>query len=100
MPKEKDDVATAEDLKKWLHKVICALTSSNEDIDISYVHDEQGLLFNVKVNSNDLGKVIGKEAKIANSVRTILRSAGRLHGLRASMKVDAGTGFQLKDDMR
>lgn len=43
------------------------------------IHDEmgpQGLLIQIKVNPDDVGKVIGKEGRIINAMRQILKAAG------------------------
>lgn len=82
-----------EKLQTWLTEIVSGLVTHAEDIKIIVVEDEQGILFTLEVNREDRGKVIGKEGAIANSIRTILRSAGQLIGVRVSMKVDAGTKF-------
>ena len=57
-----------------------------------------GVLFIVKVDENDRGKVIGKKGSIAEALRVITRSAGRLIDIRTSMKIEApGSRFAPKD---
>ena len=42
--------------------------------------DEKGLLYEVKVANSDMGKVIGKQGKVAKSIRTVMKSiAGKEH---------------------
>lgn len=89
-----------ENLKTWLTNIITGLVSYPDDIKIEQTMDEMGILFVVKVNESDRGKVIGREGVIANSIRTILRSAGRACDVKASMKIDAGTNFEIKKEAR
>jgi len=88
------------DLQLWLASVIKGLVPNPEDVNIVETADEQGILFTVTVHSEDRGKVIGKQGKIANAIRVVLRSAGMLNNIRASMKIDAGTDFAIKQEER
>lgn len=84
-------------LNKWLVAVIAGLVSNPDKVSVTSSEDEQGVLFVVTVSHDDVGKVIGKKGAIAQAVRTLLRSAGYLIDIRASMKVDApGSTFELK----
>ena len=38
--------------------------------------DKEGRLFEVKVGKDDVGKVIGKQGRIANAIRTVAKAAG------------------------
>ena len=88
-----------QNLQKWLTDLVSGLVSHPEEIDLTKQEDEQGILFVLKVHEEDRGKVIGKEGNIANAIRTVLRSAGRLIDVRASMKVDVpGSSFHPKDE--
>lgn len=86
-----------QSLQSWLESLIHGLVSFPQSVQIEKKIDEEGILFIVKVHESDRGKVIGKEGSIATAVRTVLRSAGRLIDLRASMKVDVpGSRFELR----
>lgn len=88
-------------ITSWLRTVIGGLVSQPDKVEIEKTTDEQGVLFTVKVSKEDAGKVIGKAGVIANAIRTLLRSAGFLLDMRASMKIDAdGSKFQIRDEDR
>lgn len=90
-----------KDLGSWLTIVLSRLVSMPDEIQVEKTIDEQGVLFTVTVASGDFGKVIGKKGVIAQALRTILRSAGYMEDLRASMKVEApNSTFNLKDEER
>lgn len=78
-----------EDLEGWLINLIQSLVSLPEKVNISYVKDDQGILFTVKVDERDLGRIIGREGTIAKSIRVLLRSYAYLAGdERVSMKIE------------
>ena len=60
-----------EELLKFL---VESLVEDKSAVEVSKEEDEKTLTFRVKVAENDIGKVIGKNGKTANSVRTILKS--------------------------
>lgn len=77
------------ELQDWLVVVISRLVSKPNEVSVEKSIDEQGVLFTVKVADTDTGKLIGKKGVVAQSLRTILRSAGYMEDMRVSMKVDA-----------
>lgn len=85
-------------LQSWLISVIKGIVSHPQEITIEKIEDDMGILFNVNVHENDRGKVIGKEGTIANAIRVILRSAGRLLDVKVSMKITVpGSNFKPKE---
>lgn len=78
----------SDQLQEWLGNIIKGLVSVPDSVEVEKTTDEMGVLYTVRVAPEDRGKVIGKEGSIANAIRTVLRSAGRLIDVRASMKVD------------
>ena len=90
---------TLDKLTEWLIQVVGGLVSKPDEVNVVRTEDEQGVLFTVKVAKEDAGKVIGKNGTIAGAIRTLLRSAGFMYDIRASMKVDApGSRFQLREE--
>jgi predicted RNA-binding protein YlqC (UPF0109 family) len=46
-----------------------------------------GKLYQVKVSRDDVGKVIGKEGRIASALRTVAKAAGAKSGVRVMVNV-------------
>lgn len=46
-----------------------------------------GVLFQVKVSKDDVGKVIGKEGRVASALRTVAKAAGAKQGVRVMVNV-------------
>lgn len=88
-------------IREWLISVIAGIVTHADDIQVSYVEDEMGVLYSVKVHAEDRGKVIGREGEHAKALRKLLRCAGMRFDVRASLKVDVPEReFKLRDEER
>lgn len=74
-----------DELLKFLVK---ALVENEDSVEVSKEEDEKAITYHVKVASNDIGKVIGKSGKTANSIRTILKSVGSKTHKRVFVKFE------------
>lgn len=61
-------------MEEILKTIITNLVENQEKVEISRVDDEKGILLKVKVAKEDMGKVIGKEGRVAKAIRTIMKS--------------------------
>ncbi len=59
-------------LKELVEFMARALVDNPEAVDVSEVDGEQTTVIELKVAKEDLGKVIGKQGRTAQSMRTIL----------------------------
>lgn len=51
--------------------------------------DEEGtLVFHLHVAPDDMGRVIGKQGRIAKAIRTVVRAAANKGGMRATVEID------------
>jgi uncharacterized protein len=63
--------------KAFLEHVLPWLVDHPEDVQISELEGERGgALYELTVNPEDMGKVIGRRGRIIRSIRTIARAAG------------------------
>ena len=88
------DDTNVEKLKLWLIKVISAIVVDPSALEIAITSDEMGILYVVKTIKEDQGKVIGKQGATAMALRTLLRAAGSMSGVRASLKIDSGSRYE------
>ena len=61
-------------MKEVLETIIKSLVDSPEAIEIKEVENEKTIVFEVKVAEEDFGKIIGRQGKIAQSIRTVMRA--------------------------
>lgn len=61
-------------MEKFLETMILNLVDNKEAVEINKVDSEISTTFEVKVAKEDMGKVIGKQGRLAKSIRTIMKS--------------------------
>ena len=61
-------------MKEVLETIILSLVEDKTAIQIEEKNNEKSITFEVKVAEKDMGKVIGKEGKIAKAIRTVMKS--------------------------
>lgn len=67
-------------MKEILETIIRNLVDNKDEIEIKELDGEKTIIFEVKVAESDMGKIIGKQGKIAHSIRTIMKAvASREH---------------------
>ncbi len=67
-------------MKDILETIILNLVDDKDAVQINEVEGEKSIIFEVKVAENDMGRVIGKQGRLAQSIRTVIKSiAGKEH---------------------
>ena len=67
-------------MKEILETLIKGLVEHKDEVTITEKEEGNSVVFEVKVNDSDMGKVIGKQGKIAKSIRIVMKSiAGKEH---------------------
>lgn len=64
-------------MKDILETIILHLVDNKEAVNITEVanpENEKDVTFEVKVAKNDMGRIIGKQGKVAKSIRTVMKS--------------------------
>ncbi len=61
-------------MKEILETIVKNLVDNQEAVEIKEVEGDKNIRFEVKVAEEDMGKIIGRQGKIAQSIRTIMRS--------------------------
>ncbi len=63
-------------MKEVLQTIIESLVDNKSEIQINQIDGEKSIVFEVKVAEEDMGRVIGKEGRIARAIRTIFKALG------------------------
>ncbi len=61
-------------MKEILEVVIKNLVDNPEEVSVKELEGEKSIVFEVKVSEADMGKVIGKQGRIAKSIRTVMKA--------------------------
>jgi predicted RNA-binding protein YlqC (UPF0109 family) len=62
-------------MQQLIRVIARALVDHPEDVQIQVKEDARGLVYELSVHPDDVGKVIGKQGRIAKAVRTVVTSA-------------------------
>lgn len=73
--------------QQFVEFVIKSLVSKPDEVKIERRIDEKGVLLELTVDPEDLGRVIGKRGATAQSVRTLLRALGTKNDARYNLKI-------------
>jgi uncharacterized protein len=73
-------------MKELLEAIVKALVDNPDQVQVGAIEGEQLTVLELRVHPNDLGRVIGREGHMADSIRTILAAAGMK--LRKRVKVE------------
>ena len=63
-------------MKELVEVIASALVDSPEDVVVTETEDEKQIVLNLTVAPEGMGKVIGKQGRIAKAIRTVVRAAG------------------------
>jgi hypothetical protein len=81
--------------QQFVEFVVKSLVSNPDAVQVERRIDEKGVLLELTVDPEDLGRVIGKRGATAQSIRTLLRALGTKNDARYNLKiVDNGVGGQ------
>ena len=61
-------------MEETLKIIISNLVENKEAVKITSKEDEKTTTFEVKVEKEDMGRVIGKQGRLAKSIRTVMKS--------------------------
>src|SRR5215211_7562551 len=79
--------------QQFVEFIVKSLVSKPDAVVVERRIDEKGVLLELSVDPEDLGRVIGKRGATAQSLRTLLRALGTKNDARYNLKiVDTGDG--------
>ncbi|MBR1969143.1 MAG: KH domain-containing protein [Clostridia bacterium] len=67
-------------MKELLETIVKPLVENPEEVNVTLVEREDADVLELRVNPSDMGKVIGKQGRIAKAIRTVIRAAAMKDG--------------------
>ena len=74
-------------MKELVEYIAKALVDHPEQVRVTQVEGEQSVILELTVAREDMGKIIGKEGRIANAIRTLVKVAAAREGKRAVLEI-------------
>ncbi len=73
--------------QEFVEYVVKSIVDHPDKVDIKRSVDERGVLLELAVDPEDMGKIIGKSGATAKSIRTLLRVLGAKNDARFNLKI-------------
>lgn len=73
--------------QQFVEFIVQSLVGNPDKVQVERKIDEKGVLLELSVDPEDLGRVIGKRGATAQSIRTLLRALGTKNDARYNLKI-------------
>lgn len=73
--------------KELVEYIVKNLVDKPDEVNVNVIEGEKSTILELKVASDDIGKVIGKQGRIAKAIRTILSASATKDGKRAVLEI-------------
>lgn len=74
-------------MKELLETLAKALVDNPDEVSVNEVEGEKSVILELKVAKDDMGKVIGKQGRIAKAIRTVMKAAAVREDKRVSVEI-------------
>lgn len=73
-------------LQRLVEVLVKGLVEHPEQVNITAVESPRSVTFEVRVASGDMGKVIGRQGRVAKAIRTVVKAAAVKDGRRVMVE--------------
>ena len=63
-------------MKEILETIVLNIVENKNNVEVLEKIEETAIVYEVKVEKEDMGKIIGKQGKVAQAIRTLIKSIG------------------------
>ncbi len=74
-------------MKELLTYIAQNLVSEPDAVSVEEIETEDGTVLELRVAPGDMGKVIGRQGKIAREIRTLIKSVAQRSGKKVSVEI-------------
>jgi predicted RNA-binding protein YlqC (UPF0109 family) len=74
-------------MKDLIKRIVQSLVDNPEQVEVSEIESDRTLILEIKMAKVDIGKVIGKQGRTAQAIRTILNAASGKTKKRTIMEI-------------
>jgi len=80
-------VGSEVDMKDLLEYLAKALVDNPDSVEVTSVEGERSIILQLRVDPEDVGKVIGKKGRIAQAMRTLIKASATREGRNAIVEI-------------
>ncbi len=74
-------------MKELVEIIARSLVDHPDAVSVTEVESDQSIVLELKVASDDMGKVIGKQGRIAKAIRTVIKAAATKEDKRVMLEI-------------
>lgn len=74
-------------MKNMIQTIVQALVDHPEEVQVEEVEKEHIIVYELTVHAEDVGKVIGKQGRIAKAIRTVVAAAAVKNKKRVTVEI-------------
>ncbi|MEE9399923.1 MAG: KH domain-containing protein [Dehalococcoidales bacterium] len=74
-------------MRELVEFIAKSIVNAPDDVVVTEENDEMGILIKLQVADDDKGRIIGKQGRIAQAMRSLVRVKAAKQGLRASLEI-------------
>ncbi|MBR5738830.1 MAG: KH domain-containing protein [Lachnospiraceae bacterium] len=75
-------------MKELVETIAKALVDSPDQVKVTEEVNEKGMLITLSVAKEDIGKVIGKQGRVANAIRSVVKAVGVRKGVHVIVDIE------------
>jgi len=84
---EQESPKEIKGMKELIEYIAKSIVNEPDDVVITEETDEQGTILKLQVADDDKGRVIGKQGRVAQAMRTLIRVKAAKQGTRATLEI-------------
>ena len=74
-------------MEKLLEEIARSLVDKPDEVSVQRVERDDAVVFELRVAPDEVGKVIGRQGRVARALRTLIRAGGTRRGERALLVI-------------
>lgn len=75
------------DVRRWAEEMACDLVDRTEAVDVQLFEEEGAIVLEVEVDPEEMGRVIGRQGRTVQALRTLLGIAGAKQGVNYELEI-------------
>lgn len=86
--------------QEFLEYLVKSIVNYPDDVKVERIIDERGVLLKLKLNAQDMSRVIGRAGQTAIAIRVLLRIVGLKNNARVNLKIEEPEGGRIQREPR
>jgi predicted RNA-binding protein YlqC (UPF0109 family) len=86
-PETQEGSKEVKGMKELVEFIAKSIVNAPDDVTITEETDEQGIVLKLQVADEDKGRIIGRQGRVAQAMRTLIRVKAAKAGTRATLEI-------------